>query len=128
VVPSSRIAAVITASSPLNESGCIAPDVPTRMKVSAPILISSSTAMAADGQPIPVETTLTRSPSSVPVQVSYSRLRATRTGSSNRAAIGSHRPGSPGSSTYRPTSPRSSVRCSARCSAKLTRRPPGPAR
>ena len=66
-MPSSRIAAVTMASVPLGVSGWIAPEVPTRMNVSAPSLSSSSTAIAEDGHPIPVETTLTFSPSSVPV-------------------------------------------------------------
>ena len=47
------------AISPVFVSGCIPPEVPTRMKISAPILISSSTAIAVEGQPIPVETTET---------------------------------------------------------------------
>ena len=47
-------------------SGEIAEDT-TRMKVSAPIFTSSSTAMAAEGPPIPVEVTLTFSPRRVPV-------------------------------------------------------------
>ena len=33
------------------------PEVPTRINVSAPILINSSTAIAVEGQPIPVEVT-----------------------------------------------------------------------
>ncbi|CAB4668249.1 unannotated protein [freshwater metagenome] len=75
------------------------------MNVSAPTIANSSTAIAADGQPIPVEVTDTFSPSRYPVYVTYSRLDATNFASSKRAAIGSQRPGSPGSSTYRPTSP-----------------------
>ena len=79
--------------------GCIAPDVPTRMNVSAPAPTSSSTAIAVDGQPIPVEVAATGTPSSVPVQVTYSRCWATNTGSLKWRAITSTRPGSPGSRT-----------------------------
>ena len=43
------------------------PQVPTRIKVSAPILCSSSMAMEAEGPPMPVEQTETFSPSRVPV-------------------------------------------------------------
>ena len=39
------------------------PQVPTRIKVSAPHFTSSSIAMDADGPPIPVEVTLTFTPS-----------------------------------------------------------------
>ena len=67
VVPSKRIAPVAITRSPPKTSGCIPPEVPTRIKVSEPQWISSSMAMDADGPPIPVETTLTVSPSSVPV-------------------------------------------------------------
>jgi hypothetical protein len=43
------------------------PEVPTRMNVCAPMAANSSTAMAVEGQPIPVEVTDTFSPSNVPV-------------------------------------------------------------
>ena len=43
------------------------PQVPTRMKVSAPMAASSSMAMEADGPPMPVEQTETFCPSMVPV-------------------------------------------------------------
>jgi len=56
--------------------------VPTRMKVSAPQAISSSRQIAVDGQPMPVETTETGTPLSVPVQVLCSRLCATSFASS----------------------------------------------
>ena len=85
--------------------GCIPPEVPTRMNVSAPALTSSSTAIAALGHPIPVDVTETGTPSSDPVHVSYSRFFATSRAPSKRDAIFAHRPGSPGRSTYRPTSP-----------------------
>jgi hypothetical protein len=71
-------------------------EVPPRMKVSAPILASSSTAMAGDGPPIPVEATDAFSPPRNPVQVSHSRFKATLRGSSKKRAIGSRRPGAPG--------------------------------
>jgi len=53
--------------SPLSRPGWRLPVVPTRMKVSTPILISSSTTMAAEGQPIPVEQALTPTPPASPV-------------------------------------------------------------
>ena len=52
--------------SPHWTSAQVEAQVPTRMKVSAPHLWSSSTQMAVEGPPIPVEVTVTRSPSSVP--------------------------------------------------------------
>ena len=48
-------------------SSLMPPQVPTRTKVSAPILVSSSMAMTAEGPPMPVEQTETFSPSRVPV-------------------------------------------------------------
>ena len=53
--------------SPAQTLRSMPPQVPQRMKVSAPMAVSSSMAMAAEGPPMPVEQTLTRSPSSVPV-------------------------------------------------------------
>ena len=85
--------------SPSLISGCSAPAVPMRMKVSAPLLISSSMAMAVEGQPMPVEVHETLIPSTVPVHVRYSRLKATSFASSKNEAIFGTRPGSPGSST-----------------------------
>ena len=67
LVPSMRTAPVAMTISPLVTSSLIPPQVPTRIKVSAPMLASSSMAIEADGPPIPVEVTLTFSPSSVPV-------------------------------------------------------------
>src|SRR2546425_3817071 len=61
--------------------------------------------MAVDGEPIPVEQPETIRPPSSPVYVVYSRFRAIRRGRSRRRAIGSTRPGSPGSKTTSPTSP-----------------------
>ena len=62
-------------------------------------------AMEADGPPIPVDVTLTFTPSRVPVYVIYSLLSAMRTGLSKYWAIFTQRFGSPGMITYRPTSP-----------------------
>ena len=67
LVPSMRTAPVATTRSPLFTSRRMPPQVPTRTKVSAPKLDNSSIAIAAEGPPIPVDTTLTRSPKSVPV-------------------------------------------------------------
>ena len=62
-------------------------------------------AMEADGPPIPVEVTLTISPSRYPVYVMYSLLSATSLASSKWLAILAQRLGSPGMITYLPTSP-----------------------
>lgn len=67
LVPSIRTAPVATTTSPLWTSRWMPPQVPTRTKVSAPRLHSSSMAMAAEGPPMPVDTTLTGSPRRVPV-------------------------------------------------------------
>src|ERR1700736_5975838 len=75
------------------------------MNVFAPIAASSSTAIAVEGEPIPVEQTETIRPLSSPVYVVYSRFRAISRGRSSSFAIGSTRPGSPGSKTTSPTSP-----------------------
>ena len=55
VVPSSLAAPVTTTVSPISMSGWRAPVVPTRTNRSTPTAASSSTAMAADGEPMPVE-------------------------------------------------------------------------
>ena len=57
----------LTTYSPPSIFSCIPPQVPTRKNVCAPHLESSSMAIAADGPPIPVEVTLTLTPSNVPV-------------------------------------------------------------
>ena len=67
LVPSMRIAPVAITMSPPQTSSCMPPQVPTRMKVSAPQLVSSSSAMEADGPPMPVLVTLTGTPLRVPV-------------------------------------------------------------
>jgi hypothetical protein len=59
VVPSWRTAPVVITRSPKAISGWIPPQEPTRIQVSAPTRASSSTAMAAEGLPIPVELTET---------------------------------------------------------------------
>lgn len=96
LVPSIRTAPVATTTSPLRTSRRMPPQVPTRTKVWVPRLASSSMAMAAEGPPMPVETTLTFSPSREPVQVSNSRLVRTWTAPSSRWAMERHLPGSPG--------------------------------
>ena len=67
LVPSMRTAPVATTRSPLFTSSLIPPQVPTRIKVSTPMLANSSMAIEAEGPPTPVDTTLTFSPSKVPV-------------------------------------------------------------
>ena len=104
LVPSMRIAPLATTISPPSTSSCIPPQVPTRRKVWAPHLDNSSIAIAADGPPMPVDVTLTFTPSMVPVYVVYSRLSATNTGFSKCSAIFLHRLGSPGMMTYPPIS------------------------
>ena len=61
------MAPVAITRSPLIISGCIPPQVPTLKNVSAPTLTSSSRAIEAEGPPIPVEVTLTLTPSRYPV-------------------------------------------------------------
>src|SRR5438128_2139104 len=91
--------------SPILISGCAAPHVPTRRKVCTPSSLSSSTAIATDGPPMPVDIVDTFTPSSAPVKVRYSRLNATSRALSRYSAIFGVRNGSPGTSTYSPTSP-----------------------
>src|SRR5260370_1459129 len=91
--------------SPILISGWAAPHVPTRRKVCTPSSFSSSTAIATDGPSIPVDIVDTFTPSSEPVNVLYSRLNATSRARSRYFAIIGVRPGSPGTSTYSPTSP-----------------------
>ena len=55
------------AGSLLWTSSLIPPQVPVRTKVSPPMTQSSSKAITAEGPPMPVEQTLTFSPSRVPV-------------------------------------------------------------
>ena len=66
-VPSMRTAPFAMIMSPLLTSVCMPPQVPTRRNVFAPQRTSSSSAIEADGPPIPVEVTDTFFPSSVPV-------------------------------------------------------------
>jgi hypothetical protein len=75
---------------------CRPPAEPTRMKISTPTLESSSTAMEAEGPPIPVEHTPMGMPPAVPRKPRNSRLRMVSSELSNRAAIRSARAGSPG--------------------------------
>ena len=62
-----RTAPVATTTSSLFTSRAMPPQVPTRMKVSAPMLCSSSIAMTAEGPPMPVEHTDTFSPNRYPL-------------------------------------------------------------
>ena len=62
-------------------------------------------AIATDGPPIPDEMVETGTPKRLPVNVRYSRLNATSWALSRYLAIMGVRPGSPGISTYSPTSP-----------------------
>ena len=67
LVCSKRMAPVATTMSPDWTFKSMPPQVPTRIKVSAPMAVSSSMAMEAEGPPMPVEHTDTFSPRSVPV-------------------------------------------------------------
>src|SRR5262245_24695788 len=86
------------------------PQVPIRTNVVAPTRASSSIAIAADGQPIPVDVHEIGTPRYAPVNVTYSRLLATSCDSSQMLATSGTRPGSPGRSTYGATSPGESLR------------------
>ncbi len=72
LVPSILTAPVAMTASPPITSRSIPPHVPILMNVSEPHWKSSSIAIEAEGPPIPVEVTLTSSPSSFPVYVVYS--------------------------------------------------------
>ena len=72
-VPLLRMAPVGMMRVPGTSVGSMAPQVPTRMRTSAPHFFSSSTPMAVLGPPMPVDMTVTVSPSRVPFQVVYSR-------------------------------------------------------
>ena len=63
LVPSIRIAPLAITTSPLITFVCMPPQVPIRIKVSAPDITSSSIAIAAEGPPMPVDVTLTFTPS-----------------------------------------------------------------
>jgi len=63
LVPSMRMAPVAMTMSPPFTFRSMPPQVPTLRKVSAPQATSSCMAMEADGPPMPVEVTLTFSPS-----------------------------------------------------------------
>ena len=104
-VPSYLTAPVAITLSPTLVKSCIAPDVPILTKVLAPILANSSTAIAVEGHPIPVEVTDTDLPLYFPVIVLYSLLWATTSAVSKWLAIVSTLPGSPGNMTKSATSP-----------------------
>ena len=84
---------------------CIAPEVPSLTNVLAPTFANSSTAIAVDGHPIPVDVTETERPLYKPVIVLYSLLSATNFAESKCSAMNSTLPGSPGSITKSETSP-----------------------
>jgi hypothetical protein len=70
------------------------------MKCVAPMRVSYSTAMVAEGPPMPVEQTLIGVPPGVvPVYRTYSRCRATSVRVAKASAMRSARPGSPGMRT-----------------------------
>lgn len=72
-MPSFRTAPVGMTKVPTFKSGWMAPQVPTRSRVWAPLCTSSSTAMEAEGPPMPVEVTVTGTPFNLPFQVQNSR-------------------------------------------------------
>ena len=76
--------------------GWVAPQVPTRRKVCTPSSRISSTPIATDGPPIPLETAETGTPATEPVKVRYSRLKATSRAPSRKPAMTAVRAGSPG--------------------------------
>src|SRR3984893_9758578 len=61
-VPSLRTDPSAITRSPILISGCAAPHVPTRRKVCTPSSLSSSTPIATDGPPIPVDIVEPRTP------------------------------------------------------------------
>ena len=73
-VPSMRTAPVATTRLPPITSVCMPPQVPTRISVRTPVWHNSSTPMAVEGPPMPVDMTSTFSPSRLPSQVVYSRF------------------------------------------------------
>ena len=73
-VPSCLTADMAITESPEHTGRAIPPQVPTRIKVFTPTAASSSTAIADEGPPMPVEHTVTVSPRSVPFHILYSRL------------------------------------------------------
>ena len=85
--------------------GCSPAELPTRMNDVTPTRASSSTAIAVDGQPMPVEVAVMRRPLYIPHIVRCSRLWATSRTSVRNSAISGTRNGSPGNSATVPTSP-----------------------
>jgi len=63
LVPSSLTAASATIRVPIFACGLIAPQVPTLIMSLTPSLASSSTAIAVEGPPMPVDIDITYSPS-----------------------------------------------------------------
>ena len=99
-VASAGIAESAMIRSPSAMSGCRPPQVPTRMRRFAPSWTSSSTTMAADGQPMPVACTETGTPRKLPVKPSMPRSPFTwRAVSKKVSAMYLARTGSPGTRT-----------------------------
>ena len=73
-VPSSLTAPVAIKISPFFTDFSTDPDVPILIKTSAPICANSSTAIAVEGHPIPVETTETSTPLYLPLAALNSLL------------------------------------------------------
>src|SRR4029450_5561901 len=122
--------------SPLRTRSWNVPHVPIRTNVVARTRESSPSAIAVEGQPIPVDVQEIGTPRYVPVNVTYSRLLATSRESSHRLATRGTLPGSPGSRTYGATSPGASFRwywtlmrrlVPPEASSPLEPRPGGPA-
>ena len=104
-VPSCLTAPLAITKSPTLVCSCIAPEVPSRTIVFTPMFANSSTPIAVEGHPIPVDITLTGLSLYVPVNVLYSLLKAISFASSKCPAINSTLPGSPGKITKSATSP-----------------------
>src|SRR5215831_6279176 len=125
-VPSLRTAPVAMTRSPIRMPGWPPPHVPTRRNVWTPSSPSSSTAMAMDGPPMPLEQVDTGVSPTRPVNVRYSRDQARSSAASRWRAIRAVRKGSPGTSTYWPTSPAARPTWYLRCAATAEKciRPP----
>jgi hypothetical protein len=100
---------------PFETSSWNMPQVPMPMNVVAPTQASASSAIAVDGQPIPVEQHVIGAPLYVPVWVTYSRFVATCGPSSHMLCDQRHAARSPGHGKYGATSPLST--CSGTAAA-----------
>ncbi len=99
-MPSSLTAAMGITRSPIFSPGFNAPALPILMKYLPPQAISSSTAMAQDGPPMPVEVIVTGTPLYTPVMVLNSRLKAISLASSKNSAALMTLWGAPGKITF----------------------------